>query len=371
MIKRHIPALMLALSPLWVTTSSVYAEEAAVSQVDPVATIDSRIDEKKSEIDKISSQYDAEVATLQQLKNEKEKLERTSKELDAKKNRAKAALDKQYSRLLEDPNTDLATFQKQYQQAWADVKSNQSDLLDNEQSLAESGIKLSQFKQKLGRLNSDYANLKESRVDARIKRLNAELTQSGVIKASYKTTCSSSMTLGECSRQGIYLTKQQAVSSFRSKLVNGLTESILAKQNLKQVQLNVHISDSQTLKSGFQGNNDYFAEVQAQVQAHPEATAACKLLNVSSRYCLNGEVITVKQHKTEKHWANITVRSDQYNDSVTIDGVNYGSTPVDISLTTGQHRITVKKNGYETYNKSVTVNANDTIWVKLRPVKSN
>ncbi len=370
MIKRHIPALMFALSPIWVTTS-VYAEEATVSQVDPVATIDNRLDEKKSEIDKISSQYDTEVATLQQYKNEKEKLDRASKELDAKRNRAKAALDKQYSRLLEDPNTDLATFQKQYQQAWADLKTNQSDLLDNEQALAESGMKLSQIKQKLGRLNSDYENLKEARIDARIKRLSAELTESGVIKASYKTTCSASMTLGECSNQGLYLTKQQAVSSFREKLVGGLTEAIIAKQNLKNVQLNVHISDSQTLTSGFQGNNDYFAEIQAQLQAHPEATAACKLLNVSSRYCLNGEAVTTQKYKAEKHWANVTVRSDQYNDSVTIDGVHYGSTPVNISLTTGLHKITVKKTGYETYNKSVTVTANNTVWIKLRPIQEN
>jgi len=360
---------MLALSPLFWATASVHAEEANASQVDPVVTIDGKLSNKKSEIDKISSQYDSEVANLQQLKNNKDKLQRTSKELDAKKNRAKAALDKQYNRLLEDPETDLATFQKQYQEAWAEVKENQSKKLDNEQSLAESGMKLSQLKQRLGRLNSEYTNLKETRVDARIKRLTAELSESGVIKASYKTTCSTSMTIGACSNQGVHLTKQQAVSTFKDKLINGLTESILVKQNLKGVQFNIYITDSQTLKSGFQGNSDYFAEIQAQLQAHPEATAACKLLNVSSRYCLNGEVISTSKKKIEKQWANVTVRSDQYGDSVTIDGVNYGSTPVDISLPSGQHKITVTKQGYEAYNKVVTINANDTIWVKLRPRK--
>ncbi|RQW65046.1 PEGA domain-containing protein [Vibrio viridaestus] len=368
MIIRHIPALMLALNPVWVTTS-VHAEEATVSQVDPVAAIDSKMSDKKGEIDNLSSQYDKEVGNLQQLKNEREKLERASNELDAKKNRAKAALDKQYSRLLEDPDTDLATFQKQYQQAWADVKENQSELLDNEQASAESSMKLSQLKQRLGRLNSEYENLKESRVDARVKRLNAELSESGVITSSYKTTCSTAMTLGDCSNQGLYLTKQQAVSNFRDKLLNNLTESVVAKQNLKGVQLNLRVTDSQTLQSGFQGNNDYFAEIQAQIQARPEATAACELLNVSTRYCLNGQEVVAQQHKAEKKWASITVRSDQYDDSVTIDGVNYGSTPVDISVPFGLHKITVSKSGYETYNKSVTISANDTIWIKLRPRK--
>ncbi|TXZ02200.1 chromosome partitioning protein ParA, partial [Vibrio cholerae] len=40
MIKRRIPALLLALSPLWVS-ASVYAEE--VTQADPVAAIDEKL----------------------------------------------------------------------------------------------------------------------------------------------------------------------------------------------------------------------------------------------------------------------------------------------------------------------------------------
>lgn len=365
---RHIPALLLALSPIWVT-ASVYAEEVNGTQVDPVAAIDDQLTAKQGEIDSISSKYDAEVTKLQQLKNEKDRLNRTNTDLEGKRNRAKAALDKQYNRLLEDPETDLATFQKQYQEAWAEVKKNQSALLDNEQAAAETEISLSQLKQKRARIQGEYENLQESRVEARIKRLNAELMESSVVNTSYKTTCSTTMTLGECANQGVYLTKQKTVSAFKDTLLNGLTESILAKQNMKGVNFNILIKDSQIVKSGFQGNNEYFTEMQAQLQARPEAIAACKLLSVSTRYCLKGQSTPTK--KAEKKWASVTVRSDQYNDSVTIDGVNYGSTPVEISLPVGRHQVTVAKSGYETYNQVVTINNADTVWVKLQPNKND
>ncbi len=51
MIKRRIPALLLALSPLWVS-ASVYAEE--VTQADPVAAIDEKLSNKQNEINAFS-----------------------------------------------------------------------------------------------------------------------------------------------------------------------------------------------------------------------------------------------------------------------------------------------------------------------------
>ncbi|MCF7362363.1 MULTISPECIES: PEGA domain-containing protein [Vibrio] len=367
MIKYRIPALLLALSPLWVT-ASVNAEQ--VTQADPVASIDEKISIKQNEIDTISSDYEAEGAKLQQLKNEEERLQREADELDAKRNRAKSALDKQYSRLLDDPETDLITFQKKYQETWAAVKQNQSEKLANEQAVTESEMRLSQIKQKQARLKTEFANLEESRIEARVKRLEAELRESSVLETSYKTACSTTMTLGECANQGKYLTKQKAVKTFRAKLLDGVTESTLVKQNTNGVELNIHVQESQIIKSGFEGNNDYTTQMQAQLQAKPEAVAACKLLNVSTRYCLQGAADESANKKNDKQWANVTVRSDQYNDSVTINGINYGSTPVEIVLPAGRHQVTVSKDGFETYNRVITVNGNDSIWVKLRPNKN-
>lgn len=368
MIKRRIPALLLALSPLWVS-ASVFAEE--VTQVDPVVTIDEKLSNKQNEINAILTDYEVESGKLQQLKNERSRLIREGEELDAKRNRAKSELDKQYTRLLEDPDTDLVTFQKRYQEAWNALKGNQSQKLENEQAVTEIEMRLSQFKQKQARLNTELTNLEEAKIEARVKRLAAELRESDVMETSFKTTCSTTMTLGECANQGQYLTKQKAVKTFREKLINDLTESVIAKQNLKGVELNIHVQESQMIRSGFEGNNEYFTQMQAQLQAKPEAVAACKLLNVETRYCLKGESEQAAPKKQDKQWANVTVRSDQYNDSVTINGINYGSTPVELVLPAGRHQVTVSKEGYETYNRVITVNGNDTVWVKLRANKDS
>ncbi|MZI95267.1 PEGA domain-containing protein [Vibrio sp. CAIM 722] len=366
MIKHRIPALLLALSPIWVS-ASVYAND--VKSVDPVASIDTKLTTKQSDIDAISSDYDTEAAKLQKLKNEQATLEREGEELVAKQKRAKSALDKQYSHLLDDPETDLVSFQKNYQEAWAAVKQNQTDQLNKKQEITESEMELAQLKQKRARLKTEYANLQESRIEARVKRLETELRQTSAIETSYKTTCSTTMTLGECASQGRHLTKQKAVKTFREQLLNGLTESSIAQQNVNGVELNITVQETQILRSGFEGSSDYYTQMKAQLQAKPEPVAACKLLNVSARYCLQGS--NTKQKRTDKTWATVTVRSDQYNDAVTINGINYGSTPVEIVLPTGRHQVTVAKEGYETYNRVITINGNDTVWVKLRPNKED
>lgn len=367
MITRRIPALLLALSPIWVSTS-ILAEENV--QGDPVAQIETKLQNKETEMGTIATEYDSEAKRLQQLQNDHSKLKRSEHELNAKRNRTKTALDKQYNRLLDDPDIDLVSFQKAYQDAWSEVKQNQSKLLESQQAITESEMRLSQVKQKQARLNAELSYLQEQKVEARVKRIAAELSESDILETSYKTNCSATMTLGECTSQGHYLTKQKAVKAFKAKLMDRLTESNLAKQNAKGVQLNVHVQESQIIRSGFEGNNSYFTQMNAQLQARPEASAACKLLNVSARYCLKGDKAAAKSTSKNKNWVNVTVRSDQYNDSVVINGIDYGSTPVEVVLPRGKHKVTVSKSGYQTYNREVNVTTNDTVWVKLRPSES-
>jgi hypothetical protein len=363
----RISALILALTPFW-SLAPLAADEP--QQVDPVIAIDEKIDQKKADIDAVNQEFDSESANLKRLQQEGAALNREASEREAKRNRSKVALDKQYARLLDDPDTDLSTFQKEYQDSWAAVKDTQARQLTNRQETTESEVRLSQIKQKKARFNNEYENLKESHIEARVKRINAELRESNVLETSYTTTCSTTMTLGECANQGKYLTKQKAVKAFKSQLLAGLTESTLAKQNLDGVQLNIHVQESQMIKSGFSGSNAYSTQMQAQLQAKPEAVASCKLLNVEARYCLKGKA-TTKADNNNKQWANVTVRSDQYNDTVTINGVKYGSTPVELVLPAGRHQVTVSKEGYETYNRVITINGNDTVWVKLLASKES
>lgn len=363
----RIPALLLALSPFWLS-APISAEE--LNLADQVAAITDKMEKKQVEIDLVEQEYNTESQKLQQFRQEIETLKREGDELKVQQNQAKSALDKQYNRLLDDPDTDLASYQKKYQDAWSALKTNQNKLLEKQQMITEDEMRLAQIKQKHIRLNNEVTNLEESKIAARVKRLNSELNESSVVQASYTATCNNNMTIGECSAQSLNLAKQRAVSTFKTQLIDGLTETQVVKQNLSGTQLHITIQENQVIKNGFSNNSDYYTELQTQLQAKPEATTACKLLNVASRYCVRErEPAPQTQKSPTKQWANVTVRSNQYGDVVSINGIQYGSTPIEVALPTGKHQIHVSKEGYDTYNRTVTINGSDTIWVKLQPSK--
>ncbi|GHW26489.1 Hypothetical protein VCSRO193_2122 [Vibrio cholerae] len=54
MIRRRIPALLLALSPIWVS-ASIHTEE--VTQIDPVVAIDEKLSNKQNEVNAILTDY--------------------------------------------------------------------------------------------------------------------------------------------------------------------------------------------------------------------------------------------------------------------------------------------------------------------------
>lgn len=45
----------------------------------------------------------------------------------------------------------------------------------------------------------------------------------------------------------------------------------------------------------------------------------------------------------------LTIRSNVYDDEVIIDGVSYGSTPIEVMLPGGEHEVEVLKYGYSAY----------------------
>jgi len=365
---RPILALLFAMSFSSVVTADVVEK---VNPTDPVAAITVKLDQKKQEIDAIEQSYDQAYSQYKILQQEQLRLTQEGRDLVEKQSRAKVNLDKQYGLLLEDPETDLASYQKKFQDAWAAVKENQTQKLSNKQAMVESDSRLSTLKHQQARLKSEYTNMEETRIEARVKRFQAELRESAVLETQYTTTCSSTMTIGECIAQGKYLTKQKAVNSFKKQLLSGLSEGDVSTQNLDDVQLNIYVQESQTLESGFSGNGAYTTKIQAQLQAKPNGTAACQLLNVSKRYCLRDDSgkSEVSKNVSKDGWIQVLVRSDQYNDNVTINGVNYGSSPVDIMLPKGKHQISVTKPGFQSYNRKIFVHGTDTIWVKLVPNK--
>ncbi len=362
MIIRRILAVTFALLPFGLSASFAAEETSLLTST---TVIDQKISQKKADIDAVDKQLSAESANLDRLQQKRAALQREIRDKEAEKNQSKIALDKQYARLLDDPETDLTPFQYEYRESWEELKKIRANQLNNNQELTESEIKLSHIKQKKARLTDEYDELMESHIEARVKRINAELHTGDILETSFTTICSTTMTLKECADQGTYLTKQKAVEAFKSQLLEKLTESTLAKQNVEGVQFNIHIENNQIISSGFSGSSSYNTHLQAQLQAKPERVAACKLLNVAAKYCFKDQGTI--QSKKSQQWVNVIVRSNQYNDSVNINGVSYGNTPVNITLPVGHHQFTVSKPGFKTYRRLVTINGSDTIWVKLLP----
>ncbi len=362
MIIRRILAVTFALFPFWLSASFAAEETQLLSST---IVIDQKITQKKADIDTVDKQLDAEESNLKHLQQKRTALQREIKNKEAEKNQSKIALDRQYVRLLDDPETDLAPLQQEYRESWAALKEVRANQLNNNQEVTESEIKLSHIRQKKARLTDEYERLMESHIEARVKRINAELRAGDILETSFTTICSTTMTLKECADQGTYLTKQKAVETFKSQLLEKLTESTLAKQNIEGVQFNIHIENNQIISGGFSGSSSYNTHLQTQLRAKPETVAACKLLNVAAKYCFKdrGSV----QPDRSQQWVNVIVRSNQYNDIVNINGISYGNTPVNITLPIGHHQITVSKPGFKTYRRLVTINGSDTIWVKLLP----
>lgn len=94
------------------------------------------------------------------------------------------------------------------------------------------------------------------------------------------------MTLEACASQGKTLSMQKAVNNFQQQLINGFTETDIVKQHVDSVSLNIHVLDSAIIDSGFNGSNRYTTKLQASLRARPNSTAACQLLGLENRYCI-------------------------------------------------------------------------------------
>ena len=108
---RPILALLFAMSFSGVVTAEVVEK---VNPTDPVAAITVKLNQKKQEIDVIEQSYDQAYSQYKTLQQEQLRLTQEGRDLVEKQSRAKVSLDKQYGLLLEDPETDLVSFKKDF-----------------------------------------------------------------------------------------------------------------------------------------------------------------------------------------------------------------------------------------------------------------
>lgn len=351
------------------------------SESDPEATevdtVDVKFEKKQSEIKTLDTEINAQKRALGDLKKEQEKREKNAANLEKARKQAQSALQNKVNRVVNDPSLTINNEYDEYKRRWQDVQDNQSDIASRNQQLSEQQQQIEQKVEQKQKLVADLENLAELRNAARIKRIKSELTYTDDIKVTHAISCSDSMTLGECSNQGKTLTMQKAVSSFKDKLLDNVTESEIAKQNADKVTFNIHVLNSNIIESSFSGANRYSTTLEAQMKSSANREAGCKLLNLSNRYCVEK---TFKQKNVgkkrtadskPKKWVNVTIRSNHYEDTVTIDGVKYGSTPVDVMLPAGKHQLTVQKDGLVPYSNQIILSKDVTIKAQLRTPKKN
>ncbi|HAS2527130.1 TPA: SUMF1/EgtB/PvdO family nonheme iron enzyme, partial [Vibrio cholerae] len=126
-----------------------------------------------------------------------------------------------------------------------------------------------------------------------------------------------------------------------------------------------HLLKHEVVDSGFYDGMRFRSIVNAQLEARPAENAPCKLLNIDSQYCFAPGQGDMSQQQQEVAWINLAIRSNQHGDRVTIGGVNYGSTPVEVLLPVGKHQIKIEKEGFRTFEQEVNITSDQTIRVNL------
>ncbi|WP_394246626.1 SUMF1/EgtB/PvdO family nonheme iron enzyme [Vibrio profundi] len=355
------PTLLLALAPSLVAPT-VFAEEPQQT----VTSIESQLFTKNSELADVQKKFSEKQS---QANNQQEQVSRLAtfiKQAESKLQKAKANLEKEYARMIDEPELDISQAQSSYQEAWAELKKAQADHLVAEQQYQDLEVELSMINADVLVAESSVNALEQDKLRARAERLRSELTQSIEKKVSFTNTCQTDMTLAQCSNQTTDLALQKAVNLFQSNIMEEATESSTIKQNIGQVSLNIHVLNHKVSSANFYENNKHKAVISASLETRPAKNAPCKLLDIDSNYCFSPSETEQVATQKEVAWVSLTVRSNQYHDKVTIDGVNYGSTPVEIMLPVGPHMVTIEKEGYKSFHQELTVSRDHNLRAVLR-----
>jgi formylglycine-generating enzyme required for sulfatase activity len=361
-MRQGLPALLLALSPCLVATSTM-AEGTPSS----VIAIDDALFTKQSELQTAQQATHEQQVVVNSYNSELDRLTKQAQSFDKALAKAKADIERDYMKMIDDPELDIMPSQNAYQAAWANVKQNQKARLEAEQKRQESEALLAQKRAEQSTVSKSIIELEQHKLRARVERLRDELKQSSTEKVSFTNACDADMTLAQCSKQTTDLALQKAVNQYQSKLIEAISEAKLVKQHLANVSFNIHVLRHKAVDSGFYNGNKYKAVLDVQLDARPDENTPCKLLNVESQYCFApGEYSVDTEKQKEIAWVTLSIRSNQYSDKVSIDNVNYGNTPVEVMLPVGLHMITIEKEGYHSFHQELKITSDHTLRANLR-----
>ncbi|NQZ23905.1 MAG: SUMF1/EgtB/PvdO family nonheme iron enzyme [Colwellia sp.] len=337
------------------------------------------------ELSSKEAQYSAFITSLNdlnaQIAGEQERLNdlrAQGKTLTTLRQEALLNMNEQYEAMVDNPEQDIAQAQNDYRQAIINQKQNKD-------AIKASVTNLSDEKTELAQANIDrftLANAREGLIEeiriARVKRLRDEFEKQDELEVYQVVTCDTQETLNKCITRGNRLAKQKASKIFLDKLFNTATESNLINQYKKDSAAQVRLVKHKVKAGEFSGQGNYGTTITVEMQGSLPNNEACTLLNLSARYCgyqegqpatsvvnedANSEQATGLNDDTLLY--ELTVRSDQYDDEVFIDGVSYGSTKLNVMLSAGHHDISVTKPGYSDYQQKIRLAKNTLIKAEL------
>ncbi|SDG84536.1 Formylglycine-generating enzyme, required for sulfatase activity, contains SUMF1/FGE domain [Vibrio xiamenensis] len=352
-----LPVLLLALLP-GVVTSSAFAEVLPTTVTD----IDSTLTSKQSELTAARKALDEQQAQVSAQQTLLRQLSQQAQSRDKALAKAKSNLERDYQRMIDDPNLDISATQQTYQQSWADVKQSQILRLEAQQKLAELKSDYDTKQATVDGLKQAMSELSIARLRARADRLKNELKPQSTLKVSFTNRCQATMTLAQCDQQTRDLSLQKAVKQFQAELLSNTSEAPIVRQHAANVSLNIHVLSHNVTESGFYDGSRYRAILDVTLEARAAERVACQLLGIETKYCFapgvsDSELIAPQ----EVAWVSLNVRSNQYDDHVVIDGVSYGSTPVEVMLPTGKHQVTISKSGYRPFSQEITIHSDQSL----------
>lgn len=352
-----LSALLLALSPSLMSISAA-AEDLPTSTVAIEDSLFTKHSELKEALKSENAQQDLQTRQEAKIKRLSEQVSAYQEQLAS----SKAKLDSDFKRLTDDPNVNIEASQSAYQIAWSKLKQAQKEQLLAQQEMEELELKLTQSRTKVASIEAEISGLKATKQRVRANLLTQELKGTQDISVSFTNRCQASMTLTQCDQQTKELALQKAVKQFSQQLIEQTTEYELVKKHLKDASLNIHVIGHSTSKQGFYDGERYRTQMAVELEARPTPDTACTLLAIDRKYCFaEGNELPLLPIEQEIAWVTLTVRSNLHNDNVSVAGVSYGSTPVEIMLPTGSHTIVITKEGYQTFSKQLNVDSDSTL----------
>ncbi|NVN80097.1 MULTISPECIES: formylglycine-generating enzyme family protein [unclassified Vibrio] len=353
-MRQGLPTLLFALAPC-LMTSAVFAEATPPAIASSVTDIESSLFEKHADLTAVKKKLADKQNQVDNQAQQTARLAKQSAEAEQKLATAKANLEQDYTRMIDEPDFDISPAQNHFQDAWKVVKEGKLAISDSEQKQQGLMMELEAIQAEKAAVEASIANLNQDKLRARAERLRNEITQTEEQTVSFTNRCSNDMTLAQCSDQTVTLALQKAVKQFQHNLVDNATESKTVKEHLASASLNIHVLQHKVKSSGFSEDNRYRAVIAANLETRPNKNTPCRLLGIQSSNCFTQSDQQANDQQKEVAWVNLVVRSNQYNDKVSINGVNYGSTPVEIMLPTGQHMVTIEKEGYLSFHQELKI----------------